>query len=284
MKHEIFKFHFEQSLDASDHLKLYIYSEVAPDGRDWWTGKVTKSETSADFFREELAKYPNVKHIDLYINSAGGSVKEGYGIYSQLKRCEAEITVHVDGFANSIASIIAMAGDRIIMMEGSVMGIHNMMDYCFGNASEHRKVAESLDKLMEGNRQIYLRRANGKLTEEKLTEMLDAETYLTAKECLAYGLCDEITGKVSDPQGVTEKMQHMSADFAAQVKYFADLKQQLSAALDAITSVGAPAPADPEPAPADPEPAPADPEPKDPTPEEKTVSTFLSALSALKGE
>ncbi len=235
MKPEILKFDFKQLLENSDVLELYIYSDVAPDGYDWWNGKEIKSETSQNFFREKLAEYKDIKKINLYINSCGGSVREGYGIYAQLKRHSAEITAYIDGFANSIASIIAMAADRVIMRINSVMGIHNMMDYCFGNSSEHRKCAEDLDRMMEGNRQIYLTRSNGKITLEKLTELLDAETMLTAQECLDYGFCDEIADFTVDPEQTTQMMQRVNANMASQLKYYQMLKQSFGEAMTAFS-------------------------------------------------
>ena len=206
-KPDVMKFNFKQLIDQPDTLELYIYSEVCSNGYDWWTDEVVVSETSADYFKEKLEEYKNVKNIIIYINSCGGSVKEGYGIYALLKRHPAFKTVHIDGFAYSIASIIAMAGDKIVMNLNSMMGIHNAIDFCYGNALEHRKVADDLDKLMEGNREIYLARSNGKITIEKLTELLDAETLLTAKECLEYGWCDQIVELAADENKMAQIMQ-----------------------------------------------------------------------------
>lgn len=237
MRPEILKWDFQQKQDAPDVLELYLYSEVAPDGYDWWTGQKIESETSQLYFRDKLAAYPDVKEIQLYINSCGGSVREGYGIYAQLKRHPARKTVYVDGFANSIASIIAMAGDHIVMSAHSMMGVHNMLDYCLGNAAEHRKCADSLDRMMEGNRQIYMARSGGKISLEKLTELLDAESMLTAEECLSYGFCDEIAGEASDPEKTAQMMQRMNAGMAAQAKYFAEVRQCLADALDAVQTM-----------------------------------------------
>lgn len=252
MRPEILRADFKQEM-GSDTLQLYIYSEVAPDGYDWWTGEVVESETSQNYFRDKLAEYKDVKHINLYVNSCGGSVREGYGIYSQLKRHAAQKTVYVDGFANSIASIIAMAGDKIVMNMGSMMGIHNMTNYCFGNAAEHRKVAEDLDRMMEGNRQIYLSRSGGKIALETLTELLDAETMLTAQECLAYGLCDEIAGEIKEPEKVAAAMQRMNGGMAQQVKYFSTLKQSFASAMEVAP-------------------------PAEPTPRENKTIKFIEAL------
>lgn len=209
MKLEKLKFDFKQELN-SDTLEIRLYGEVQSDHVNWWTGEKTQSKTSQDYFAEELDKHKDVKNIILYINSEGGSVEQGYGIYANLKRHPAYKTCYVDGFANSIASIVAMSCDKIVMYANSVMGIHNMSMLCWGNAAEHRKCAEDLDRLMEGNREIYMQRSNGKITLEKLTELLDNETYLTAKECLEYGFCDEIDeAKPADPEKLKQASQNM---------------------------------------------------------------------------
>lgn len=262
MRPEILKADFKQQIDSGT-LELFIYSEVSSDGYDWWTGESVESETSQNYFRDKLAEYKDVKSINLYINSCGGSVREGYGIYSQLKRHTAQKTVYVDGFANSIASIIAMAGDKIIMSMGSMMGIHNMMDYCFGNAAEHQKVAEDLNRMMEGNRQIYLSRSGGKITLEKLTELLDAETMLTAQECLAYGLCDEIVGEIKEPEKVAAAMQRINGGIAQQVKYFTALKQSFASAMKMANHEELPVENKP---------------PEEPEPQENKTIKFLEAL------
>lgn len=267
MKPEVMKFDFKQLAGKPDTLELYIYSDVAPDSYDWWSGTNIPSETSAETFRQKLAEYSNVKNINLYINSPGGDVREGYGIYAQLKRHEAYKTVYIDGFAHSIASIIAMAGDKIIMYINSVMGIHNMMQGCWGNAKEHRQCADNLDSMMEGNRQLYLARSNGKITEAKLTELLDAETILTAQECLEYGFCDEIVEVLVDPEKLTQSMQKVNASMASQIKYYQMLRQSLN---DAVTASIPKKPADPPPATP----------PADPPPTENPIQNFFKAYTA----
>lgn len=247
MKPEILKFDFKQKTESPDVLELYIYSEVAPDGYDWWTGKKIESETSADFFREKLTEYKDVKNIVLYINSAGGSVREGYGIYAQLKRHEAYKTAYVDGFANSIASVICMAADKVVMYRNSMMGIHNAMDWLMGNATGHRKCAENLDRLMEGNRQIYLAKSGGKITEEKLIELLDAETMLNAQQCKEYGFCDEIVDEDVDLEKATQMLQRTNMTMQAQVMYFQSIKQSFNEAMDVLKVEKLPVPPNPEP-------------------------------------
>lgn len=176
--------------ENSDTLELYIYSTV--EGDEWFE----KSQTSAQHFREELEKHKNAKFINLYINSTGGSVFEGSAIYSQLKRHSAKVTVYIDGFACSIASVIAMAGDKVVMSENAVMMIHNAWTVAAGNSAQLRKIADDLDVINKANKAAYLVKSDGKITPEKLTEMLDNETYLSAEDCLKYGFCDEISSKV----------------------------------------------------------------------------------------
>ena len=189
----------------SDTLELSIYSSVEGDSHDLWTGRTIESETSAKHFKAELDKHPDVKEIRVYINSLGGSVVEGLAICNQLRRHPAHKTVVIDGFACSIASVIAMAGDTVIMPKSAMMMIHNPWTIALGNAEELRKTADDLDKLGEGVRQAYLEKAGDKLDESKLIEMLNAETYLTAEECIAFGLADAYEEeKPEDPEEKAE--------------------------------------------------------------------------------
>ena len=100
---------------------LYIYSQVS-ERHD----KETKVVTAEDF-RSQLAEAGEIDTICIYINSNGGSVKEGIAIYSQLMRHNAKKIVYIDGFACSIASVIAMCGDEVHMSNCSTMMIHNAM-------------------------------------------------------------------------------------------------------------------------------------------------------------
>lgn len=181
-----------------DTLEMYIYESIQPDGYDWWSGEKITSETSAQHFREELAKYPDAKFINLYVNSYGGDVKEAMGIHSQLKRHPAFITGYVDGFAASAASYILTCCDKVVMPAPTMQMLHEMWNVSIGNANDHRKNADDLDAIMTGNRQVYLEKSGGKLNENQLREIMDAETWLTAEQCLEFGLADEISDKTVD--------------------------------------------------------------------------------------
>ena len=189
-----------QSAEKPEHLELYIYSTVEPDG--WWS----ESETSAEHFRKALEQHPDAKEITVYINSLGGSVMEGIAIYNQLKRHPAHITVRVDGFACSIASVIAMAGDQVIMPKNTVMMIHNAWTVALGNARELRKAADDLETINQASRQAYLEKAGDKLSEDKLMELLDAETYLTAAQCMELGLCDSFGDEDDSTEADTKQL------------------------------------------------------------------------------
>lgn len=193
---------FRQSAEKSDNLELYIYSTVESDGF-WWN-----SETSARHFKDELAKHPNAKEITVYINSLGGSVMEGIAIYNQLKRHPAHKTVRIDGFACSIASVIAMAGDTVIMPKNTVMMVHNAWMIALGNSKELRKAADDLEVINNASKQAYLDKAGDKLSEAKLTELLDGETYLTAVQCMELGLIDSYGDEDEDePAGTAQPEQ-----------------------------------------------------------------------------
>jgi len=179
----------------TNSMDLYIYDDVAGDSVSWMTGEVTESDTSAKHIKSELEKAGDVKNINIYINSYGGSVKEGLAIYNQLKRHSAQKTVYVDGFACSIASVIAMAGDKVIMGTNTLMMIHHAAMVCFGNAEELRKAANDVETIDSASCSSYLAKAGDKLTPEKLTQLLDGQTWLNATQCVEYGLADEIAGK-----------------------------------------------------------------------------------------
>lgn len=207
-------------------IELYIYGDVEGNYYDWWEGYV-KSETSAKSFRDELAKYPNATQINLFINSYGGSVFEGTAIYSQLMRHPAKKTAYIDGFACSIASVIAMSCDEVIMPQNTMMMIHNMWMGVYGNAAELRKAADDLDTINSAGRQAYLSKAGDKLDEAKLTEMMDAETWLTAEQCIEFGLADRYAEEDADISSANEMLQKLNGSLSQKLSYQKNLAAQL---------------------------------------------------------
>ncbi len=178
--------------DTPKTLDLYIYTDVESDYWDWGTGEQVESQTSAEHIRRELEAAGDVTQINIYINSLGGSVMEGMAVYNQLRRHKAHKTVYIDGFACSVASVIAMAGDEVIMPSNTMMMIHAPLLCVRGHSSDLRKAADELDKISLSTMQAYLQKAGGKLTAEKLAEMYDRETYWSAAECISLGLADRM--------------------------------------------------------------------------------------------
>ena len=222
-------------------LELYIYGDVEGDGYDWWRDEVIRSETSANAFRDALAAHPNVTQIDLYINSYGGSVFEGTAIYNQLRRHPAHKTVYVDGFACSIASVIAMAGDEVVMPRNTLMMIHNMWMGAVGNAAELRKAADDLDIINAAGRQAYLEKAGEKLDEAALTDMMDAETWLTAEQCIQYGLADQFADADADMSQAAAVLQKANLNLEQRLA----IQKSLAAQLRQMTQGAAAPPGNP---------------------------------------
>ena len=196
----------KQSAADPKALDIYIYGDVEGDWYGWF-GKEHQSETSAKAFRDKLSEHPEAEQINLFINSYGGSVFEGTAIYNQLKRHPAHKTAYIDGFACSIASVIAMACDEIVMPRNAMMMIHNMWMDCCGNAAELRKAADDLDTINNAGRQAYLAKAGDKLSEDKLVEMMDAETWLTAAQCIEYGLADRFADEEADLTAANQMLE-----------------------------------------------------------------------------
>lgn len=179
--------------------KIYVYDDITAQGDfNWETWQYDESDTSASHFAKLLSEIPDGTDIELHINSYGGEVKEGVAIYNLLKQKQCNKVCYIDCFAYSVAYVIAMSCNKIVMGLGSSILIHDMWTVASGNAQELRKQADDLDVLMESNRKIFLTRCN--LTEEQLIEMMSNETILTPEKCLEYGFCDEINGDAAVQQ------------------------------------------------------------------------------------
>jgi len=183
------KKYWEFKAKSKDEADLYLYIEIA----SWGGGYAAHSAQS---FKKEMDALGDIKILNIYINSPGGDVFEGNAIYNLLKRKaqKCNVNVYIDGLAASIASVIAMAGANIIMPNNTMMMIHNCWGSISGNAKQLREWADSLDKINTTIKQAYLNKAGDKLDEETITQLMDDETWLTAQECLDYGLCDEVVG------------------------------------------------------------------------------------------
>jgi ATP-dependent Clp protease, protease subunit len=219
----------KQSIEPNA-LDLYIYDYVEGDSYDWWTDEKIESQTSANYIQKQLENSKNTSQINIYINSYGGEVKEGLAIYNQLKRHPAQKTVYVDGFACSIASVIAMAGDKVIMGNNTLMMIHHASMGAWGNAEELRKAANDVEVIDKASCSSYLAKAGDKLSEETLNQLLDNQTWLNAEQCLQYGLCDEIAGK--ENENIANAQQRLNKAIKQQME---SLRQEIKVPEQLIT-------------------------------------------------
>lgn len=144
--------------------------------------------TAKDFNRDMRAVLSKDEPVSVHINSPGGDVFDGLAIYNMLKEHRGQVTVHIDGLAASMATVVAMAGDEIIMPENAMMMIHNPMSGAFGNAQELGQVIDVLDKIKSSMVGIYSART-GRSAEDVSADM-DAETWLTGVEAVALGYAD----------------------------------------------------------------------------------------------
>ncbi|EKS8366628.1 MULTISPECIES: head maturation protease, ClpP-related [Bacillus] len=151
------------------------------------------SENNAEAVRRKIQDVKAEK-IHVHINSGGGSAFDGVAICNQLKQHSAEIIVHIDGWAASAASVIAMAGDKIIMPSNTMMMIHQASTFEYGNADLFEKTARDLRKIDSALAASYKKRFVG--TDEELKQLLKDETWLTAEEAVALGLADEIADEI----------------------------------------------------------------------------------------
>jgi len=172
---------FEIRNAKEDSADLYIYDVVG----DSWTGN------DAATFVKALAGLKK-KKINCRINSPGGSVFDGVAIYNALRNHEGGVTTYIDGLAASIASVIALAGDKVVMADSAMMMIHNPWTLAMGDAGEMRKTADVLDQIKETLINAYAAKT-GKEREVIAADM-EKETWFTARQAKDYGLVNEIEG------------------------------------------------------------------------------------------
>jgi ATP-dependent Clp protease, protease subunit len=144
----------------------------------------------AKAFLDELKTLGRVAELTIRINSPGGSVFDGVAIYNALKRHDAAITICIDGIAASIASVIAMAGDEVVMPENAMLMLHDPSGLVVGTAIEMRAMAEALDRVKAGMVAAY-RNKSGR-DDAEIEALLAAETWLSAEEAVALGLADRV--------------------------------------------------------------------------------------------
>ncbi|MBC9006619.1 head maturation protease, ClpP-related, partial [Micromonospora aurantiaca (nom. illeg.)] len=149
--------------------------------------------------------------IRVRINSPGGSVFDALAIHSALLHHQARIEVYVDGLAASAASVIAMAGDDLIMMPGSQLMIHDASAVEQGNAEDHRQMSVFLDRQSDNLAELYARRGGGDPAEWR--DLMRAETWMFAREAVEAGLADRVETVEIDETEEPELRRRMRRSF-----------------------------------------------------------------------
>jgi ATP-dependent protease ClpP protease subunit len=160
---------------------IHIFDEI---GESFWGGGVSSSA-----FVEQLNAVATPQ-INLHINSVGGNFFDGVAIMNSLRDHDAKVVVHVDGLAASAASVIAMAGDEIVMNLGSQMMIHEAHGGAHGPAETMQEMVSALNSSSESMASIYAERAGG--TPAEWRTAMKAETWYTAQEAVDAGLADRV--------------------------------------------------------------------------------------------
>ncbi len=160
---------------------LCFFGDINSESLGEWQKYFPEDKAPKDV-QDFLDQLDGVTKINVHINSGGGSVFGGIAIYNILKRYNAEITVYVEGLAASIASVIAMAGDRIIIPKNAQMMIHKPSSIAWGNADDMRKEADILDGCQKVILNTYMQHTKEGVTPEQINALIDAETWKNGEE------------------------------------------------------------------------------------------------------
>lgn len=170
---------------GSEVAELYLYGVIRQ--AYWWEDE--DDCISAKAVKRKLSELKG-QDINVHINSGGGDVFESIAICNLFKQHDGDINIYIDAMAGSGASIIATSGKNVYMFVNSMQMIHKAWTITLGNSDDLRKTATDLDKIDASVKASYMSKFVG--TEEELEKLIADETYLTAEECLAFGLCSEI--------------------------------------------------------------------------------------------
>lgn len=170
---------------ANKHADIHIFGDIT-------SYPLSKSDVSAYGIVREI-KAMDVDTIDVYINSYGGEVAEGWAIYSTLKQHPAHVTTYGVGFVASAALFPFMAGDERFASTTSAYYFHNVIFGASGYAADLRKAADEADKLTEIGMNAFTQ--NTSLTENDLKALMDAETWLSPQEAFEKGIATALVNE-----------------------------------------------------------------------------------------
>jgi ATP-dependent Clp protease protease subunit len=190
MNREVCQF-IQAKADGKGEGELWVYGDITDE--KWWDSDVTPAG-----IRDALKDMGVIGTLNLRINSAGGSVFAGNAIIniisSYKKKSNVKVHAYIEGLAASMGSNIPMVADYIYAADNALYMLHKPSTFAYGNANDLEKAKQVLDKAEETLINNYMRHFIG--TEDELRQLLADETWLTAEEALAYGLCDEVIESV----------------------------------------------------------------------------------------
>ena len=192
---------------------ITIYGVI---GTSWWSDSFSASDIDA------AIKEAGNNDIIINLNSPGGDAFDGIAIYNRLRRHPGKVTVHVDGWACSAASLFPLAADEVIMGLGSMMMIHEASNIVWGTKTEMRKEADILEELEEGIIDIYMTKAN--VSREEIREKVDAETWFSAKKAVEIGFANKAEGTEAD---IDNKISNSVLDLDQKKQIINELKNTL---------------------------------------------------------
>jgi ATP-dependent Clp protease, protease subunit len=167
--------------DADETRTLYLHGVIAEES--WFEDDVTPA-----LFKAELLSGGG--DITLWINSPGGDCVAAAQIYNMLMDYPGNVTIKIDGIAASAASVIAMAGTKVLMSPTGLMMIHNPLTVAIGDSEEMQKAIQMLDEVKESIINAYEIKTG--LSRAKLSHLMDAETWLNSNKALELGFVDGI--------------------------------------------------------------------------------------------
>jgi len=178
---------------------LFLNGTIAEDS--WFDDDVTPQ-----LFKEELVSGSG--DITVWINSPGGDCVAAAQIYNMLREYEGNVTVKIDGIAASAASVIAMAGDKVLMSPVSMMMIHNPMTIAFGDSGEMQRAIDMLASVKDFIINAYELKTG--LSRTKLAHLMDAETWMDAGKAVELGFADSIIKRNSGVEDMATQQYGIS--------------------------------------------------------------------------
>jgi ATP-dependent Clp protease, protease subunit len=188
--------------NLAESTELRIEGDIVSDDDVWMYELMGYKASTPNRFKSELAKHKG-KPLTVWIDSYGGDVFAAAGIYNALKEHDGVVTVKIDGKAMSAASVIAMAGQTVLMSPVALMMIHNPLTFADGDMHDLRHVADVLDQVKESIINAYQLKTGKQRS--KISEMMDNETWMSAKVAVKDGFADEMMyGGKPEPEQVQD--------------------------------------------------------------------------------